>query len=50
MKRKLATIQVIENIETIKDADAIVVCGVLGWECVIKKDEFNVGDKIIYCD
>ena len=53
MARKLASIQKIVDIQPIKDADAIEVCTVLGWQCVIaKKDGFKVGDLVIYieCD
>lgn len=49
--RKLATVQVISNIEPIKDADMIEKATVLGWEVVIaKKDNFKIGDKIIYIE
>lgn len=48
--RKLATIQVITNIKPIVGADNIVMCNVLGWELVIKKDEFKEGDPCIYCE
>jgi len=49
--RKLATIQVINNIEPIKDADMIEKATVLGWEVVIaKKDNFKIGNKIIYIE
>lgn len=49
-ERKLATIQVIESIAAIPNADKIVMCKILGWECVIKKDEFQIGDKVCYCE
>lgn len=50
-ERKLAHIEKIEWIKPIEGADKIEVCGVLGWECVIaKKDNFKVGDKIIYVE
>ena len=48
--RKLATIQIIENITPIPNADNIVVAKILGWECVVKKDEFKIGEKVIYCE
>lgn len=48
--RKLAHIEVIKNLRPIEGADRIEVAEVLGWECVVKKGEFNVGDKIIYVE
>jgi len=48
--RKLASIQIIESLSPIEGADKIEVATVLGWQCVVKKDEFKVGEKIIYCE
>lgn len=51
MERKLAHIEQIEWIKPIEGADAIELCGVLGWQCVIaKKDNFKVGDVIVYIE
>jgi hypothetical protein len=51
-ERKLATIQKISELKPIEGADKIEVALMenLGWECVVKKREFQVGDKIIYCE
>lgn len=49
-ERKLAHIEIIEALSTIENADKIEVAHVLGWECVVKKGEFNIGDKIIYAE
>lgn len=46
--RKLATIQRIEEIRPIEGADAIEVARVLGWDVVVKKGEFKVGDLAVY--
>ena len=46
--RKLVTIQKISNILPIPDADRIEMAQVLGWQCVIKKDTFKVGDLCVY--
>ena len=48
MDRKLASIQVIKELSPINGADAILCAKVLGWECVVKKSEFQVGDRCIY--
>ncbi len=48
--RKLASIQKIKNLQPIKDADAIEVASVLGWNVVVKKGEFQVGDLVVYCE
>lgn len=50
MERSLAHIEVISALSAIDGADKIEVANVLGWQCVVKKGEFNVGDKIIYCE
>lgn len=46
--RKLVSIQKIDDIQPIEDADKIVCASVLGWKVVIKKDSFKVGDKCVY--
>ena len=46
--RKLASIQTITNIEPIENADAIELAHVLGWQCVVKKNEVAIGDKVVY--
>lgn len=48
--RKLASIQKITGLEAIEGADNILKAKVLGWELVIKKGEFEVGDYCIYCE
>ena len=48
MDRKLASIQRIISLEPIAGADAILVAQVLGWKCVVKKNEFKVGDLCVY--
>jgi RNA ligase (TIGR02306 family) len=50
MSRKLASVQKIVSINPIPDADAIEVAKVLNWNVVVKKDEFKVGDLIIYVE
>lgn len=48
--RKLASIQKIKAIEAIEGADAIEKAFVLGWQLVIRKGDFNVGDLCVYCE
>jgi len=48
--RKLASIQRIKKLEPIEGADAIEKAYVLGWQLVVKKNEFQPGDLCIYCE
>jgi RNA ligase (TIGR02306 family) len=48
--RKLASIQMVNAIEPIPNADAIEKIRVLGWWVVVKKGEHQPGDKIVYCE
>ena len=48
--RQLASIQRIKALEPIENADAIVKATVLGWQLVVKKDDFQVGDLCVYCE
>ena len=48
MERKLASVQRIRSIEPIDGADFIERVQVLGWFCVARKGEFQVGDLCVY--
>jgi RNA ligase (TIGR02306 family) len=50
MMRKLATIRKIDAISPIKGADSIECATVGGWKVVIKKDDFKVGDLVVYLE
>jgi RNA ligase (TIGR02306 family) len=52
MDRKLASIQAIESLTPIQDADSIVLAKMvdLGWQVVVRKDQFRAGDKVIYTE
>lgn len=46
--RKLATFRKVTNLQPIPEADLIEVATVSGWEVVVKKGEFKVGDLGMY--
>ena len=48
--RKLATVRRVDDLQPIEGADKIELAVVDGWKCVIKKDEFKVGDLVVYCE
>jgi RNA ligase (TIGR02306 family) len=48
--RKLASIQVISALEPIEGADSIEKAKVLGWDVVVKKGDFKVGDQCVYVE
>lgn len=50
MSRKLASIQIINNIESISGRDRVDKATVLGWTVIIKKGEFTEREKIIYIE
>ncbi len=48
MKRKLASVRVVEEILPIVGADAIEAVRLGGWACVVRKGAFQVGDQGVY--
>jgi RNA ligase (TIGR02306 family) len=48
--RKLASIQTVNAVEPIPNADAIEKIRVLGWWVVVKKGAHQVGDRVVYCE
>src|SRR5574343_159225 len=48
--RKLASVQVVKNLRTMENSDNLEVAEVLGWDCVVKKGELSVGQKVIYIE
>lgn len=46
--RKLVTVRSIAAINPIEKADAIEVATVDGWDVVVKKNEFKVGDQVLF--
>lgn len=49
-ERALAHVEKIEWVRPIEGADNIELIGVLGWVCIAKKGEFNVGDMAVYIE
>jgi len=49
-ERDLAYIAIIKSLAPIPEADKIEKAEVLGWECVVKKGDFQVGDTAIYIE
>lgn len=49
-ERALAHVEKIEWTRPIEGADNIELIGVLGWVCIAKKGEFNVGDMAVYIE
>jgi len=48
--RKLATIRKIKEVRPIDGADKIELAIIDGWQVVIRKGEFKVGDKVVYLE
>jgi len=48
--RKLASIQKIEELNKIKNADFLESAKVLGWNVVVRTGDFKVGDLCVYCE
>lgn len=48
--RKMATIRQIDALNPIEGADAIECATIGGWKVVVKKGEFAVGDRAVYCE
>jgi RNA ligase (TIGR02306 family) len=46
--RKLVTIQKVKQISAIPDSDFLELAHIMGWQCVVKKGEFQAGDSGIY--
>ena len=46
--RSLVTIQRVKRISPIPDSDFLETAHIMGWQCVVKKDEFQEGDLGVY--
>lgn len=49
-ERALAHVEKITMLEPIENADKIELASILGWKVVVKKDEFSVGEKVVYIE
>ncbi len=47
-KRKLASVQLIASLSEIKKVNKFDMAKVLGWNALVKKNEFKVGDKVVF--
>ena len=47
-ERKLATVRIISELKPIEGADFLQLALVDGWQCVVRKDEFTAGQKVVY--
>jgi RNA ligase (TIGR02306 family) len=47
-KRKLASIQEVAEINPHLNSDRLALAKILGWQVVIKKEEFQIGEKVVY--
>ena len=50
MERKLASVQRVLDVLPIENADAIELVKINGWQCVVKKNEFQEGDLGVYLE
>ena len=48
MERKLVSIQRIDHLEPVPGADTLLKARVMGWDVVVKKGEFAVGDACVF--
>ncbi|QSQ13699.1 RNA ligase (ATP) [Myxococcus landrumensis] len=48
MERKLVSIQKVDHLEDIPGADSILRARVMGWDVVVRKGEFRVGDACVF--
>jgi RNA ligase (TIGR02306 family) len=48
MERKLASVQRVLEIHEIPGADSIALAKVMGWNLIVKKDEFEPGDLCVF--
>ena len=50
MERKLASVQIIRDLQPIEGKDRIVLATIEGWHVIVGKSDFQIGDKCIYIE
>jgi hypothetical protein len=50
LDRTLAKIVAIDSVFKHSNANALSIIYIGGWQCVVKLDEYEVGDKALYCE
>jgi RNA ligase (TIGR02306 family) len=50
MYRKMASIQQILELRPIENADSIELALIEGWHSVVKKGQFQIGEKVVFCE
>ena len=48
--RKLARIEIVDNVIKHPNADSLDICTILGWNVITRLGEYEPGDKVIYCE
>ncbi|KAJ3043292.1 hypothetical protein HDV00_005295 [Rhizophlyctis rosea] len=48
--RSLASVQIIQSIKHHPNAERLDIAHVLGWQVIIKRDEYRAGDTVIYIE
>ena len=47
-ERSLAHVEEIKDLQPIPGYDRVVLAKILGWRCIVGKDDFKIGDKCVY--
>ena len=50
MTRHMASIKEILGIEPIENADSIELARVDGWKSVVRKGQFHIGERVVFCE
>jgi RNA ligase (TIGR02306 family) len=52
MERELVKVLAIESLENADNSDSLAICKLKdsGWQCVVRREEFEVGEQVIYIE